>query len=141
VAAILSDAIDGYLARTLKLESPLGRFLDPLADKLLLVAGFVGILYVEALAYRPPLWVTVSIVFRELFMISGILILYLLNGKLRIQPNRLGKVTTVFQMATILLILLQFRLAVPVWYATAILTILSMLVYAGREFQNLTHAD
>ncbi|MDP3919607.1 MAG: CDP-diacylglycerol--glycerol-3-phosphate 3-phosphatidyltransferase [Candidatus Omnitrophota bacterium] len=138
--AALTDALDGFLARILNKQTKLGRFLDPLADKLLLLAGFVGLVYVEALMYRPPLWVTVSIVFRDFFIVAGILIIYLLTGNIRIQPNMLGRVTTVFQMGTLILILLQLRWAVPMCYATAMLTIVSMLAYAARELRALADA-
>ena len=135
----LTDALDGFLARVTKKRTRLGRFLDPLADKLLLLSGFLGLLFVTALPYRPPLWVTVTIVFRDMIIIFGLIVIFLMTKTVRIEPNLLGKSTTLFQMLTLLAILLKWPLSSFFWYVTAFLTILSCLVYIGRElrrFQN-----
>jgi len=137
LTAALTDALDGFLARVTHKKSNLGRFLDPLADKLLLLSGFLGILWVEILPYRPPLWVTVTIVFRDIVIIAGLVILYLISGTTRIQPNFFGKATTAFQMATLVAILLEWRIAVPLWYVTAGITILSCLIYVARDINKL----
>jgi cardiolipin synthase (CMP-forming) len=135
--AALTDALDGFLARYTKTRTHLGKFLDPLADKLLLLSGFIGLLFVEALPYRPPLWLTVTIVFRDIVVVLGLIVLFLTNGILRIEPNLLGKSTTACQMITLIAILLNLQVAIVFWYATAILTILSCLVYMARELKGL----
>lgn len=133
VLAGASDALDGFIARHFHHETKLGRLLDPLADKLLLVSGFIGLLYVDALIYRPPLWVTVTIVFRDLVLVSGMIVIFFVTGNLSVRPNMLGKVTTAFQMGTLFAILLEVAVSVPLYYATAGLTILSGLIYIVRE--------
>ena len=135
--ASLSDALDGALARVLNKKSKLGRFLDPLADKLLLLSGYLGLLYVSSLTYVPPLWITVTIVFRDIIIIVGLVTIYFISGEVRVEPNLLGKTTTAFQMGTLIAILLQWKIAVVFWYITAVLTILSLLVYVIRDIKLL----
>ena len=141
VTASLTDALDGFLARVWKKRTMLGKFLDPLADKMLLVSGYLGLLFVHTLPYRPPLWITVTIVFRDVIIILGLVSIFLISGKLRVQPNGLGKCTTAFQMLTLVFILLEWPPAVFSYYATAILTILSCLVYMFREVRLLRTSD
>lgn len=137
IVASLTDAIDGFVARVWKSRTELGRFLDPLADKLLLLSGYIGLLFVDALIYRPPLWITILIVFRDLVIVSGMVVIYFISGRLRVHPNYLGKCTTAAQMVTLVAILLQWQIAVVFYYVTAILTILSLVVYSVRELKLL----
>lgn len=137
LTACLTDALDGFLARVTHQQSSLGRFLDPFADKLLILSGFLALLGVETLPYRPPLWVTVTIVFRDLVLIFGIVILFLVSGDVHIQPNLLGKLTTGFQMATLISIMAALKISAVLWYLTAALTILSLLTYLVRESKRL----
>ena len=138
VTACLTDALDGFLARTLRQKTQLGRFLDPLADKLLILSGFLGLLFVpSSLPYHPPLWITVTIVFRDLVIVLGLSVIFLMKGQIEIQPNLLGKSCTAFQMATLCSILLRWNIAVPLSYITAFLTIASCGVYISRELKKL----
>lgn len=137
IAAVFSDALDGFLARVLKQKSNLGRIMDPLADKLLLVSGYVGLLYVEALPLHPPLWITVTIVFRDMVLLVGLLIIFLISGQLPVQPNLLGKATTVCQMAVLVTVLLQWPISVFLWNLAALFTIASCVVYVFRELNQL----
>lgn len=139
VLASVTDALDGFLARVTHSRTELGRFLDPLADKFLLLSGYLGLFFVPALVYRPPLWITVTIVFRDFVIVTGLIVLFLLTGRIRVQPNLLGKFTTGFQMATFVLILLDLKIAVPFWDATALLTIASCIVYVVRDMGKLKH--
>ena len=137
LAAALTDMLDGFLARVTQSRTELGRFLDPLADKLLLLSGFIGLLVVPGLPYRPPLWITVTVVFRDLMIVAGLVIIFLIRGTFPIQPNFWGKATTAFQMATLLAILLGWPLSLPLCYMTAALTIVSFGVYTVRELNKL----
>lgn len=139
--ACLTDAIDGFLARLLNLQTKLGSFLDPLADKLILLSGYLGILFVPALRYHPPLWVTVTIVFRDMVLLVGLVILSWINGTVEVKPNLLGKCTTALQMATLGSILLEWNIAALLWYPTAGFTIFSCIVYVIRGLKNLPFAS
>jgi cardiolipin synthase len=93
-ASIFSDALDGTIARIRGERTPLGAFLDPLADKLLLVVSYVVFSYLAWI----PLWVFVAVVSRDLIIILGWSVVYILTGNRKIEPRPLGKVTTALQM-------------------------------------------
>jgi len=137
VVAVLSDALDGAIARHLKERTKLGTFLDPLADKLLLVSGFLAITFSNAFIIKPPTWIIILIVFRDLFIIGGLGIILLTTNKMPVAPNVLGKVTTFFQMLTIITVLISLNHAKFVWYAAAGLTIISTGSYLFRGIRLL----
>ena len=135
--AAATDALDGFLARVTKHQTPLGRFLDPFADKLLILSGFLGILALKGLPYRPPAWVTVTIVFRDLIIVVGMIVIFLLTGDIRIKPNFVGKMTTAAQMTSLILILMASPFSIYFCYLTAALTILSLFIYLIRDTRRL----
>lgn len=135
LVASLTDALDGLLARMRHEITRLGKFLDPLADKLLLLSGYLGILLAPSFPLTPPLWVIVLIVFRDLVIVGGLVVLYLSGAPTEVAPNFLGKMTTAFQMATLLSILLLWPISFLFWNATAFLTVVSMLSYVIREMR------
>lgn len=132
VVAAATDALDGILARILNQKTPLGQILDPLADKFLLLCGYVGLLFVTALPYKPPLWVTITILFRDIVLSFGFFTLLFMNIKLEVKPNWLGKATTTFQMLLLILVLIEWPIAVPVAYLTVAFTIASGIVYVSK---------
>lgn len=132
VLAAATDALDGILARILKQKTPLGQMLDPLADKLLLLSGYIGLLFVASLHFKPPLWITITIIFRDLVLLFGFFTLNFMAVKFEVKPNWLGKMTTTFQMLLLLLVLLECPVAIPVAYVTVAFTILSGLVYLSK---------
>lgn len=135
--ASLTDALDGYWARITKSQTDLGRFLDPFADKALLLSGFLGILFVEGLPYRPPLWIIVTVVFRDILIIVGLFMIFMTSGRLHVQPNILGKLATASQMTTLIAILAANPVAIPLWYLMVGLTIFSGFSYIFRDFIRL----
>ena len=141
LTAAFTDALDGFLARITHKKTDLGRFLDPLADKLLLLSGFLGLLFVNSLPFRPPVWVTVTIVFRDIVILVGLILIYLISGTIRVQTNFIGKVTTFFQMATLTAILLEAPISILLSYTTAGITVLSCLLYMARDFKKLNPAS
>jgi len=132
VIAALTDALDGLLARFLKQRTALGQMLDPLADKILLVSAYVGLLFVASLPFRPPLWITITIIFRDLILLIGFFILHFAAVKIEVLPNILGKLTTVSQMLLLCFILLEWPLAVPLAFLTVAFTIISGVIYITR---------
>lgn len=100
--AALSDAADGFIARVFRQKTPLGAYLDPLADKLLLMTCFIVFTFSENLHVVLPGWVTLSVVFRDIIILVGIAVIYILSpSTLKIKPTIISKLTTVFQVATI----------------------------------------
>ena len=107
--ASISDGIDGFLARRYNQHSELGRILDPLADKLLLVAGVVLLsLRNERHFDRIPMWLTATILSRDALLVIGLVIIYYACGKVTVRPVMIGKVATVLQMACVLWTLLKW---------------------------------
>jgi cardiolipin synthase (CMP-forming) len=96
--SIFSDALDGTLARWRGERTKLGAFLDPLADKLLLVVCYVVFSFLNWI----PLWVFVSVISRDMIIVLGWTVVYILTGNAKIEPRPLGKVTTVLQMTVAL---------------------------------------
>ena len=106
--ASLSDGVDGYIARRFHQRSPLGAILDPLADKLLLVSGIVLLSFDHGTRLpRLPLWLTVTILSRDIFLLIGLFVIHHACGKVTVRPALIGKAATVLQMACILWALLK----------------------------------
>jgi CDP-diacylglycerol--glycerol-3-phosphate 3-phosphatidyltransferase len=108
VAAIL-DGVDGYVARHYNQRSELGAVLDPLADKLLLVSGIVVLSFDHAPRLgQIPLWLTGTILGRDLLIGLGVVTVRLVVGRLVVRPRLTGKIATVFQMVVVCWILLRW---------------------------------
>jgi len=103
VLAGLSDAVDGYLARRLRARTTLGHYLDPLADKALLVAVFVTL----AMRGAVPTWLVLLIVTRDLLLVGGALLLYITGQPLQIDPLPISKLNTVAQLVLAAAVLLE----------------------------------
>lgn len=134
VLAGITDGLDGFVARRQGQRTALGMVLDPLADKLLLMSCVVVLTILKEL----PRWFTIIIVSRDLMLIGGSLIVYMFVGRISMPPSWLGKFTTGFQIATVLLAMLDnlvpvLRSAVmPIAFLTTALTIGSGLDYVYR---------
>lgn len=140
VLAGITDGLDGFVARRQGQRTALGMVLDPLADKLLLTSSVIVLTILKEL----PRWFTIIIVSRDLMLIGGSLILYMFVGKMSMPPSWLGKSTTVLQIATVLLAMLDNfvpglrSVVMPVAFATTALTIGSGLdyIYRGSRLLN-----
>lgn len=137
VAGGITDALDGAIARLTNTKTELGAILDPLADKLLLLSSFC----VLALMELVPNWLTVLVLFRDVFLLVGYFFLFVFTGEwIEVRPSVVGKVTTFFQLAsvTIVLISVSWPEAVPAEVRTGLFviagvaTVLSGLQYMGR---------
>jgi cardiolipin synthase len=108
IAAIL-DGVDGYIARHYNQISELGKILDPLADKLLLVSGIVTLSFNHGnFLGQIPLWLTGTIIGRDLLILIGVTVIRFTVGKVAVRPRILGKCSTVLQMAVVIWILLKW---------------------------------
>ncbi len=130
----VTDGLDGLIARSWKQKTALGIVLDPLADKLLLTSTVITLTILKEL----PRWFTIIVVSRDVFLIGGSMILYMFLGKLGTPPSRLGKFTTGFQLATVLLAMVDNFLPVvkpailPLVAVTLGVTVASGLDYVYR---------
>lgn len=102
LSAALSDIIDGALARLWNVRTFLGGCLDALADKFLLVSSFATLAFIKTPLFTIPQWFVLLILFKELVLIIGALVIYCINGTLEIQPTFLGKGTTFVQICFII---------------------------------------
>ena len=107
--AAICDGVDGYIARRYNQRSELGAILDPLADKLLLVSGIVLFSFNnQPLLGSIPLWLTGTVIGRDLLVLIGMVVIQMTVGKVKVRPRIAGKMATVFQMIAILWVLLQW---------------------------------
>ena len=90
----LSDAADGFLAKRFNLSSRLGRFLDPAADKALMLAAFVTLAVLDDV----PAWLAVTVIARDLLILLGLLSALAVRAPIAVQPILLGKVSTALQV-------------------------------------------
>src|SRR6202023_3995839 len=120
VAAGLSDGIDGLLARKLNQRSPLGAYLDPIADKLLLSSSFVILAFKQKIAW----WLTIIVLSRDILILVVAVVILLISGYRPFPPSILGKATTFFQIVMI------FAVVLGAAYPSARLTTInSILMY------------
>jgi len=129
--AALTDGLDGYIARSRLQKSSLGVILDPLADKLLLVSAFILLTTVKTLPlnFQIPHWVSILVISRDLFILSGSAVIYLVTQHLDVKPSTLGKIATFFQMVTVLVSLCGLPFRLLCYSVTATFTLLSGLGY------------
>jgi cardiolipin synthase len=133
IAAGLSDALDGLLARTLNQQTLLGQYLDPIADKLLLSSLFLVLSFVK----RVPWKYTVLVFSRDLCIVATAVVLYATVGFRDFRPSVFGKINTFCQIVAIFCVVLAQVMAVPVvvWlerffmYATFTFTLVSGIHY------------
>jgi cardiolipin synthase (CMP-forming) len=137
----VTDLLDGFIARRYKQKTVLGTLLDPVADKLLLVSSFIVLSVGSAgLAFPIPLWLTATVIGRDILIILGVGVVTLAVGRRVFLPSILGKATTGAQLLTVFVFLvsnfLLYRipfLTTGLVYLTFTLTVLSALHYLGRE--------
>ena len=137
IVASLTDTLDGYIARRDHLVTDFGKFMDPLADKLLVCAAMICLIDTNQL----PSWVVIVIISRE-FIISGFRLIAADNG-IVIAASKWGKLKTVCQMAMIILLLIHFDghaayvIEQVVIYLALALTVISLLDYLYKNRQVL----
>lgn len=127
--ASVTDFADGYVARKFNQQSPLGRFLDPLADKLLTTASFIVMALPHAGFPSIPVWLAVSVVARDLIILAGSLVVYLATGFKEFKPTLLGKVNTFLELGLIVVFLTfhttgQLIFLLPLCYGIVITSVL-----------------
>lgn len=138
--AILSDALDGLVARHFNQWTTLGTILDPVADKLLLSTAIISLTVLESLpiGLRLPPRFLIVVLSRDIIIILGSVIIHFVNGKLKVAPSRLGKITTFSQMATVIVFLLYMPYSNYIMNIAFGATILSGLGYIRQGMRLLT---
>jgi cardiolipin synthase len=133
----ISDGLDGFVARVFNQKSTIGSFLDPLADKIILVAAFI-VLGVRG--FLPP-WLAVMVIARDVLILLGVLMLYLMGANFVFKPSIVSKITTCLQFVIPIAVLSQDYLSLPsesyiyLYLLTAAFTISSGLHYMYYWFK------
>src|ERR1043166_6377467 len=132
--AAISDGVDGYIARRYHQKSELGTFLDPLADKALLVSAMIlmSIRFKEGSPFdQLPLWFPVLVISRDVILLVGTVLIHMLAGHVAARPRIVGKCATFFQMIVLGWVLLKIERPSYQWplYAAGIFTLSSGLWY------------
>jgi cardiolipin synthase len=136
VIAGLTDLLDGLIARWGQQQTTLGAMLDPVADKILLTSSFVALTWTSGLRTSLPAWLTVVTLSRDAIIIISVVVVNLTLGRRVFYPSVLGKLSTLFQLVSVGLVLLlnaldvTWRPAMLVFQATLVLTVASALHYA-----------
>jgi len=136
VLAAISDAIDGYIARRSKQQSKAGLILDPLGDKLLLMSAFLC-LSLTPMPIRFPLPVILVVISRDILILLGAVVVFIVKQEIDIIPTRWGKLTTTFQMTSVILVLVQYHYAFVCWWIAVFFTLISGTDYVMRGFKLL----
>ena len=130
--AVMTDALDGFIARKFKQKTELGTILDPIADKLLIVTGFICLSMSKSIALQTtimPPWLPIVVISRDIIIVLGAVIIYIIKTQIQITPSILGKITTFFQMSSIVAILIKYPYSSIVLNLAGILTVLSGIDY------------
>ena len=141
-----TDGLDGWLARYYNWQSPLGSFIDPLADKLLIDSSFISLALIGSL----PWWIVVLVFMRDLTISLGVVAWYrLVQRKIDFKPTILSKINTTFQLVLVTMCLFQLAFfTFPAYYIqtliilTAITTSLTYINYVwtwGRKACSISH--
>jgi CDP-diacylglycerol--glycerol-3-phosphate 3-phosphatidyltransferase len=143
--AAISDGLDGYVARRYNQRSSLGGILDPIADKGLLLSGIITLSISNWSQVDPhygkfPAWFPVLVITRDVVIVSGSLLLHVLNGTVQVRPSWTGTVATVLQMAAIAWVMLQMRIPPLIYivYAAGFFTLVSGVIYFRNGLRQLS---
>ncbi len=144
LAAAISDGVDGFLAKRFGMTTELGAYLDPLADKVLIVSIYVTLGITGAI----PTWIVILVVSRDFMIIGAIMLSWLVNMPVRIKPHIVSKLNTAAQIAYACLVLASYGyqfnaepLLTLVMFLVACLTSLSVALYLAQWVRHINSAE
>lgn len=131
LAAGISDAVDGFLAKRFGMATELGALLDPLADKALIVSIYVALGFTEAL----PRWVVILVVSRDILIVGGFLLAMLIERPMAVRPHPVSKLNTVAQILLAGLVLASLGLKFDAgWLLPVLLGLVTILTLLSIGF-------
>ncbi len=140
VTAGVTDALDGFIARHYDMRTELGAYLDPLADKALLVSIYVTL----AISAVIPSWIAVLVVSRDVMIVGAVIVSWIMDNPVEINPLRLSKANTLVQISFAALVLFSLAFALPLDVLMRIgivlvtaLTLASMVAYLATWFRHM----
>ncbi len=124
LGAGVSDAVDGFLAKRFGMASDIGRYLDPLADKVLIVSIYVALGVTGAI----PRWLVILVVSRDILILGGILLAWFVDHPIAVKPVMVSKLNTAAQIlfAGLVLAMLGFGIGAE-WLLTAVMAVVAVL--------------
>jgi cardiolipin synthase (CMP-forming) len=142
VAAGISDAVDGFLAKRYHMQTRLGAYLDPLADKLLIVSIYIALGARDQL----PLWLVIAVVSRDLAILAGFVLTWMMNHPAEVKPVLISKLNTTAQITLAAVVLADeafgLGLVTTRWvlaWLTGALTLASLASYSRTWFAHVTY--
>ncbi|MBA3036340.1 MAG: CDP-alcohol phosphatidyltransferase family protein [Desulfobacterium sp.] len=139
----LSDGLDGFIARYFNQRTELGAYLDPIADKLLIISAYVSLAVIKII----PGWLAVIVITRDVIILLGIAVFSITDITIEIKPSLVSKCTTVAQLGTVVFILFNPTVSDAslikyyIYWATAGLSILSGFHYIYKGMNILQEAS
>lgn len=144
VLAGLSDAVDGFLARHYHWRTELGAYLDPVADKLLLVGIYLSL----GMLGHMPAWLVLAVVSRDVLIVVAVMLSWMLDRAVEVRPSRISKANTFGQIILAGLVLAQLGFApallvivTPLTWIVGIITLVSAGVYLARWLRHMAYYD
>ncbi|EKE72438.1 CDP-alcohol phosphatidyltransferase [Oceanibaculum indicum P24] len=133
----VSDAVDGYLARRFNARTEFGGYIDPIADKALLMSVYVTLGYLGSL----PNWLVILVVFRDMLIVGGVILLQTMGYKVAMAPLLISKANTVAQVGLVLAVLGGKALAQPdyPWIAGWSVEVMTVLVACTTLFSGAAY--
>lgn len=141
ILASLSDAADGFVARAYNQKTKLGAVLDPMADKLMVNLAFIFLAVNHEFRTPVPAWFPVIILSRDVIIVMGAYLINEFYGPLRVRPRISGKLNTVLQMSSIIVVLLEWNIAHVVLMATVAVSVLSFIDYMIMGYRQVGNQD
>jgi cardiolipin synthase len=138
----ITDGLDGLLARRFHQQSPLGRILDPIADKMMLVTSFVVLsmrsVYPTPLPHHLPIpfWVTITVISRDVFILVGAAAINMVSGFRAFRPSFLGKLSTVVQIGAVAIVILaaQTRVGTGYYLPAVYMAVFTLTLLSGIHY-------
>ena len=144
LVAGLSDLVDGFLAKRFGMATELGAYLDPLADKAMIISIYVALGIVEAI----PRWLVILVVSRDIMIVGAVILSWLVDKPVKLKPLTVSKLNTVVQivLATVVLAALAFRWEIPLVInalvgLVAALTLLSIAFYVPEWVRHMNATE
>lgn len=151
----ISDALDGYMARVKKQVTRLGSFLDPMADKLLMTCACILLVYTptSVAGFKLPIEVAILIIGKDILLLLGFIVLYLMTAKVHVVPGFIGKFAAFLQLSMVAAILIAPEMSKLtaywiyvcriLWWSAAATAVLATLIYLnfGKIFIETQNGD
>jgi cardiolipin synthase len=144
LAAGVTDAVDGFLAKRFRMQTELGAYLDPLADKAMLVSIYITLGIIEAV----PRWLVILVVSRDIMIVAAVILSWLVHRPVSLKPLLVSKLNTVAQIALACVVLaalgFDFNADLAIVALTALvaaLTLLSVVFYVVEWMRHMNAAE